>query len=151
MPKLEGVSERRHQPFYDSLIRAGAGQAPTPALGARTQLFGSNNIGNLSLTNMTTPGQLSSDQTYVIMAMRAFLYFRGVSASDMYAGCASQLFFTLVIGDKPQFQMGAWYFPAGGGIIGSDPQGPVLNNGSPDHRGMLKLGKTIDIPPRQSF
>jgi hypothetical protein len=64
----------------------------------------------------------------------------------MYAGVASQLFFTLTIGDKPQFQMGAWYFPAGGGVAGSDPANPTLNNGSADHRGILKLAQPIDIP-----
>jgi hypothetical protein len=145
VPKLEGVKERRHQPFYDTLVRAGAGTAPNPAVGARTQLFGSNNIGNLSLTNMTTAGVLSSDQTYVIHALRAWLYFRGVQAGDMYAGCASELFFTLTIGDKPQFQMPAWYFPSGGGVYGSDPANPNFNLGTPDHRGILKLAQ---ISPR---
>ena len=133
------------------LVRSGAGQAPNPLVQGRTQLFGSNNIGSLALTNMTTAGVLPSDQKFDILGMRAWLYFRGSRASDLYAGCASQLMFTLVIGDKPQFQMPCWYFPAGGGMNGSDPAAPVLNNGSPDHRGFLKLVEPIKVPERQGF
>jgi len=147
VPKLEGVKERRHQPFYDTLVRAAANTAPTPLVPSMTRLFSSANIGNVALTNMKAAGQLSSDQTYVIHALRAFLYFRGAQAADMYAGCASQLYWTLEIGDKPFFQMGAWYFGAGGGIVGGDAQ----SLGTPDHRGILKLGQTISIPARQGF
>lgn len=145
MPKLEGVKEQRHQPFYDTLIRAGANTAPNPAVGPNTRLFSSANIGNVALTNMKAAGQLSSDQTFVIMAMRAWLYFRGAQADDCYGGCASQLFWTLEIGDKPFFQMGSWYFNSGGGINGGS------NLGVPDHRAILKLAQPISIPARQGF
>jgi len=148
VPKLEGVKEQRHQPFYDTLIRAGANTAPTPLVGPNTRLFSSANIGNIALTNMKAAGQLSSDQTFVIMAMRAWLYFRGAQDEDMYAGCASQLFWTLEIGDKPFFQMGSWYFNAGGGIQGG---ATAPNLGVPDHRAILKLAQPISIPARQGF
>jgi hypothetical protein len=151
LPKLEGWKEQRHQPFYDTLVRVGNGSAPNPLVQGRTQLFGSNNIGNLALTNMSTAGVLASDQTFKILGMRAWLYFRGPQSSDLYSGCASQLFFTLVIGDKPQFQMPCWYFPSGGGVSGMDPANPNLNLGTPDHRGFLKLAEAIPLPARQGF
>jgi len=151
VPKLEGVKEQRHQPFYDTLIRAGANTAPKPAVASQTRLFASANIGNLSLTNMKAAGVLSSDQTFVVLSMRAWLYFRGASDGDMYAGCASQLMWTLEIGDKPFFQAPCWYFGAGGGIAGADPKGANLNLGTPDHKGILKLGQPIPIPARQGF
>ena len=147
MPKLEGVKEQRHQPFYDTLIRAGANTAPTPPVASVTRLFSSSNVGNVALTNMKAAGQLSSDQTFVILSMRAWLYFRGPQADDMYAGCASQLFWTLEVGDKPFFQMGSWYFNSGGGIL----NGNSSNLGMPDHRAILKLGQPIPIPARQGF
>ena len=151
MPKLEGVKEQRHQPFYDTLVRAAGNTAPTPPVASLTRLFATSNIGNMGLTNMKSAGVLSSDQTFVVLSMRAWLHFRGAQAGDMYAGCASQLFFTLEIGDKPFFQMGAWYFGSGGGIAGSDPGSPALNLGTPDHRGILKLAQPIPIPARQGF
>jgi len=151
MPKLEGVKEERHQPFYDTLIRAAANTAPTPPVGSMTRLFSSANIGNTALTNMKSAGVLSSDQTFVVLAMRAWLYFRGLSAADMYHGCASQLQFTLEVGDKPFFQAPCWYFAAGGGIAGSDAAGVAMNLGSPDHKGILKLAQPISIPARQGF
>ena len=151
MPKLEGVKEQRHQPFFDTLIRAGANTAPKPTVGSLTRLFSSANIGNMALTNMKSAGVLSSDQTFVILSMRAWLYFRGAGAGDMYAGCASQLYWTLEVGDKPFFQAPSWYFSSGGGISGSDPSAPAMNLGTPDHRSILKLGQPIPIPARQGF
>jgi hypothetical protein len=151
MPKLEGVREQRHQPFWDTLIRAPGNTAPTPPVASLSRLFATSNIGNFGLTNMKSAGVLSSDQTFVVLSMRSWLYFRGPQAGDMYGGCASQLFYTLEIGDKPFFQMGAWYFPAGGGVAGFDPGNANLNSGTPDHRGILKLAQPIPIPARQGF
>jgi hypothetical protein len=151
MPKLEGVKEQRHQPFWDTLIRAPGNTAPTPPVASLSRLFATSNIGNFGLTNMKSAGVLSSDQTFVVLSMRSWLYFRGPQAGDMYGGCASQLFFTLEIGDKPFFQMGCWYFPSGGGVAGFDPGNPSLNSGTPDHRGILKLAQPIPIPARQGF
>ena len=45
MPKLVGVRERRHQPYYDTLIRADADAAPTPTVANETMLFNGTNLG----------------------------------------------------------------------------------------------------------
>lgn len=115
MPRLHGVKERRHQPFWDSLLRTTGD--PTPAVAVRTTLFGNANVGQFALSNLQVPGQFASDQTYAILAMRCWLYFRGTNHRANYLLTSTQLYFTLQLGDKPQFAAPAWYFPAGGGKL----------------------------------
>jgi hypothetical protein len=68
-----------------------------------------------------------------------------------YQRVVNQLFLTLNIGDKPQFEGQSWYFPAGGGIEGFDSGGQVVNNGSATKQAILKFAKPIPIPARQHF
>jgi hypothetical protein len=96
-------------------------------------------------------GQLASDQTYVILALRALLFFDGTNARTNYQGVANQLIFTLTLGDKPQFVAPAWYFPAGGGIWGFDSTDAVFNNGEPGQSEIMKLARPIILPVRQNF
>ena len=151
MPRLHGVKERRHQPFWDSLIRTNGD--PSPVIANSTRLFGNANVGNLALTNLQVAGQLASDQTYVILALRCWLYFNGTDRRVLYLGMASQLYFTLNVGDKPQFQCPAWYVPAGGGIHGFDSGSTtsIFNNGMPTQEAILKLARPIMVPVRQNF
>ncbi len=149
MPRVHGVRERRHQPVWDSLLRSTG--APTTPLQPSTRLFGNANTGNLQLTNLQVPGQLASDQTYVILALRCWMYFDGGSHRDLYMQTVSQLYFTLTLGDKPQFVAPAWYFPAGGGVYGVDTTTSVLNNGYPSQQAILKLARPIIIPVRQNI
>ena len=149
MPRLHGVKERRHQPFWDTLIRTLAA-SPT-AVANSTRLFGNANVGNIALTNLQVAGQLASDQTYVILALRCYLYFNGVNRRILYLGVASQLYFTLTVGDKPQFQCPAWYLPAGGGIQGFDSGTSIFSNGDPSQEAILKLARPIMVPVRQNF
>jgi len=127
---------------------------PSPVIAATSQLFGSANVGQLQLTNMQTAGQLASDQVYNVLALRCWMYFDSSTASQrrgLYLRTSSQLYFTLVTGDKPQFQAPAWYFPAGGGVYGYDSAASVLNNGMPSQEAILKLAKPIHIPVRQNI
>lgn len=114
--------------------------------------------GNLSLTNLQVAGQLASDQTYVILALRAWLYFDGTNRRSNYLQVASQLYFTLTIGNKPLFQAPCWYYPSGGGIWGVDAQafaantaGSIFNLGEPTQESILKLARPIMVPVRQNF
>jgi hypothetical protein len=75
---------------------------PAAPIGPSTRLFGNANVGNLSLTNLQVAGQLASDQTYVILSLRTFLFFDGTDVRDLYQQVSSQLYFTLNVGDKPQ-------------------------------------------------
>ncbi len=150
MPRVSGLRERRHQPFWDTLIRTTG--APSPKLQPSTRLFGNANVGNLSLTNLQVAGQLASDQTYVAMALRNWMFFDGPNKRENYQGCASQLHFTLTLGDKPQFVAPAWYFPSGGGIYGGGiGDDAVYNNGYPSQGGIMKLARPIIVPVRQNF
>jgi hypothetical protein len=101
MPRLHGVRERRHQPIWDTLVRSTG--APATPIQPQTLLFGNANVGNLALTNLQVAGQLASDQTYVILALRCWLYFDGTNDRAFYQQVTSQLYFSLQLGDKPQF------------------------------------------------
>jgi hypothetical protein len=149
MPRVHGVKERRHQPFWDTLIRTTGD--PTPTIQNSTRLFGNANVGNLALTNLQVAGQLASDQTYVILALRAWLYFDGTNRRGNYLRVASQLYFTLTVGDKPAFQAPAWYFPSGGGVYGFDAATSIFNLGTPSQEAILKLARPIMVPVRQNF
>jgi hypothetical protein len=149
MPRLHGVRERRHQPFWDTLIRTTGN--PGTAIGASTRLFGNANVGNLAMTNLQVAGQLASDQTYVILSLRAWLYFDGTNARAHYQHITSQLYFTLNVGDKPMFQAPIWYVPSGGGVFGYDATTPIYNLGEPTQESILKLARPIVVPVRQNF
>jgi hypothetical protein len=149
MPRLHGVRERRHQPFWDTLVRT-TGNPATPILNA-TNLFGNANVGNLSLTNLQVAGQLASDQTYVILALRCWLFFDGTNRRTNYLGVASQLYWTLTVGEKPMFQAPCWYFPSGGGVWGFDSNLSIFNLGEPNQNAILKLARPIIVPVRQNF
>ena len=83
--------------------------------------------------------------------MRAWLYFDGTSHRDLYLQVMSQLYFTLTLGDKPQFVAPCWYHPAGGGVFGFDGTDSVFNNGWPSQDSILKLARPIIIPVRQNI
>ena len=149
MPRLHGVRQRRHQPFWDTLVRTTGD--PASSIQPSTRLFGNANVGNLALTNLQVAGQLASDQTYVILSLRTWLYFDGTNARSNYQRVTSQLYFTLTLGDKPQFQAPIWYTPAGGGVHGFDSTTAVFNNGMPSQDAILKLARPIVLPVRQNF
>jgi len=157
MPKLVGVRERRHQPYWDSLIRADKDAAPDPLVANETSLFNGRNLGLEYWTNMNIAGSFASDNTYVVLALRVWLWFiegsgqRTASALLMYQLAVHQMYLQLIVGDKPQFAAQAWYFPSGGGIWGHDSSTPAMVNGMPSQQAILKLAKPIAIPARQHF
>jgi hypothetical protein len=149
MPRLHGYRERLHQPVWDTLIRT-TGDPTTPIVNGAS-LFGNANIGQLALTNLQVSGQLASDQTYVILALRCFLFFDGTNRRANYLNVTSQLFWTLIVGNKPMFQAPCWYHPAGGGVWGFDSTASIFSNGTPEQASILKLARPIIVPVRQNF
>ncbi len=149
MPRLHGVRERRHQPFWDSLVRTTGN--PSPTIQNNTKLFGNANIGNTALTNLQVAGQFASDQTYIMLALRCWLFFLGTNRRANYMGVAAQLYFTLTVGEKPMFQAPCWYHPAGGGVWGYDGTTSIFNLGEPTQEAILKLARPIIVPVRQNF
>ena len=149
MPRLSGYRERLHQPVWDTLIRTTGD--PAQQLQNSTKLFGNSNVGDLSRTNLQVAGQLASDQTYVILALRCFLFFDGTNRRANYLNVTSQLFWTLIVGNKPMFQAPCWYHPQGGGVWGFDSAGSIFSNGTPEQAAILKLARPIIVPVRQNF
>ncbi len=172
MPRLDGVRERRHQPFYDTLVR-GIGIS---TVGNQTQLFGNANVGNRALTNLAVAGVLASDQTYIIKVLRCALFFQGLDdsefgafgsltdleasaagsnsrAEDLYSLIAYGCYFKLTVGDKPMFAAPLWYVPAGGGPSGFTTENSrhAITNGVASTEAIMKLGKEIHVPARQNF
>lgn len=150
MPKLVGVRERRHQYYYDSIIHCDTFAAPTPTVQQDTYLFNGTNLGLLYWTNMQVAGVFASDETFVVLAMRCWFFLQytlQVDVAQYYQLIAHQLYLTLEVGDKPQFQGPCWSFPAGGGIDGMEN----LGNGVPSAESLLKFAKPIPIPARQHF
>ncbi len=149
MPRLHGYRERLHQPVWDTLIRTTGD--PTQPLVNSTKLFGNANIGNIAFTNLQVAGQLASDQTYVILALRCWMFFDGANRRANYLNVASQLFWTLIVGNKPMFQAPCWYYPAGGGVWGFDATDSIFSHGTPEQSSILKLARPIIVPVRQNF
>ena len=58
----------------------------------------------MSLTNLSVAGQLASNQTFVVLSFRVWLFFNGTDRRALYLGTASQLYWTVTLGEKPQFQ-----------------------------------------------
>lgn len=176
MPKLVGTRERVHQPFYDSLIRVDGSTnlrtTPQNGFGAitpRTQLF-SRSGADAAITNLNSGGQFVSDQTYVILAVRVWCYFRfnqenvaGLTPAiqadrtyrvhKLYHQAQSQMFWDFKAGDKPQLTTFTAYTPFAGGLDGffADSRLPRANNGVPTSSALMRLARPILIPPRQGF
>lgn len=149
MSRVGGLREKQHQPIWDTVVRASG--TTVPSVATRTTLFGSTNVGTFEKTNLVTAGQLAADQTYVVLSLRCWMYFNGTNRRKLYLQVASQLYFTLTLGEKPQFQAPAWYFPAGGGIWGYDSGTSIFNNGDPSQTAILKLAKPVKVPVRQNI
>jgi hypothetical protein len=127
------------------------------------------------VTNLATPGQFTSDQTFVTLAIRVWTYFRvnfeatneqglRVLTPDtltdrvarvhkLYHQSQNQLFFDYTAGDKPQIQHFTAYTPFAGGLDGffADSRLPRANNGVPTSGALMRLARPILIPPRQGF
>lgn len=135
--------------YYDTLIRADANQPPNPTVQQSTQLFNGTSLGLEYWTNMSIAGAFASDNSYIALCMRCFVWYQGVHAPLMYTLTATQLYLTFTVADKPQFAGPAWFFPQGGGIWGFDSTTPIMANGVPQTDAILKFAKPIPIPARQ--
>lgn len=149
MPKVVGIRERRHQPYYDSLIRQEAGTNPSPTVQTSTQLFNGTNLGLEQWTNMSIAGAFASDNSYIALALRCYVQYIGNGAPIMYALTMQQLFLQFTVADKPQFSGPAWFFPQGGGVWGMNSAADAMSNGTPQTDAILKFAKPIPIPARQ--
>lgn len=162
MPKIVGAKEKRHQPFWDTLIRGipGSFEPRTTLATSPIRLFQTSPTGNVAITNMESNGQFPSDQTYRILALRVWLHFRGTTDAGatlndfiMYHRASAQLYWELQVAQKQAFTAPTPYLPLGGGLhgdVGSDTT-VYFNNGTPSQEALMKLARSIAIPARQNF
>lgn len=157
--------ERRHQPVWDTLIRGNVagGFVPNANLNAgQYRMFTTAQAQNIALTNMEGAGSFPAGQTFLILAIRCWLYFRSTTTaaapvnydSNIYHHAISQLYFQLVIGNKEYFAGPAWYLPSGGGLYGDVGTGATdvfYVNGMPSHGSILRLARSISLTPFQNF
>lgn len=167
MPKIRGAREKRHQPFWDTLIRGIPGnfepRTAAQLAGGDIRLFNQAGQGSIAISNMEGAGAFPSDQTYRILAMRVWLYFRGTASTTanftyindfvMYHHAISQLYWELQVAGKQAFLAPTPYLPLGGGLhgdVGADTT-VYFNNGTPSQASLMKLARSIALPARQNF
>jgi len=72
----------------------------------------------------------------------------------LYAQASEQLLWNFGAGEKVSLRsMPSSYFPWGGslcGDVGGTTDLVYFTNGSPDHAGVLRLGRAVTLPPRQN-
>lgn len=88
MPKVVSIRERVHQPFFDTLVRT---HGLTPgSVTDTTNLFTSNGARTEATTNLINGSTLPSDQSHVVLALRAFSWYRN-SIKRVDGGVAGEI------------------------------------------------------------
>ena len=108
---------------------------------------------------MEGQGAFPSDQTYRILALRSWLFFKdtatqaGLTDWDFYHRAEYQIFWKLVVAAKNVFEAPCWYLPAAGGLFGDlgTSTDVYFVNGVPSSESLMKLARSIAIPARQNF
>lgn len=165
MSKVRGSREKRHQPYWSHLFRGTPGafvicDGAAAALAATNTLFQAANAGNLAPTNFDgAAGQLPSDETYRILAIRVGLFFMrtatagGLTDFVFYHRAQTQLYWELFVSSKSLFQAFTGYLPLGGGLHGDigTSTDVYFTNGVPSAESVSVLARSIALPMRQKF
>ena len=162
MPRDPSKMERIQEPLWDTLIQGtpGAYVPNASIVGGPFTLFSANAQGNISISNMETPGILPGTQTYLLLAMRVHLYFRGcidgqLTLSDfiMYHHAILTLYWQLNIDQKRYFVAPTWYLNAGGGLHGDvgNSTDVYFTNGTPGAKDIMTLDRPIPLVRQQPF
>lgn len=163
MAKLLGVRQQRVQFFYDTdFLVSGAVTSGDNLARSQKQLFASASIGDLTRSNMPSPGYLSGDQTFLTYAVRHEIgfYSGAVSAITGIETTADVMWATLhcstfryQVGEKVEFEGPVTMTPAGGGPWGfvSDSAQPLLTNGQPENKAIYVLPLPIAVAKRQGI
>jgi len=162
MAKLLGVRQQRVQFFYDTdFLVNGAVTAGDNLARSQKQLFASASIGDLTRSNMPSPGYLSGDQTFLTYAVRHEVgFYSGVSTVTGATTTAEVMWLTLhcstfryQVGEKVEFEGPITMTPAGGGPWGfvSDSAQPLITNGQPQNKSIYVLPLPIAVAKRQGI
>jgi hypothetical protein len=142
MAKVLGLRQQRVQFFYDTDFRTIGNVSSGADLAASEKiLFAGATPGDLSRTNMPSPGQLTSDQTFLCFAVRHEIQFYaagvlgigvtgaagteafnaavGLNSSDQLMQVAlTSCTFSFKVSEKIEFEGPVTMTPAGGGVYG---------------------------------
>ena len=162
MAKLLGVRQQRVQFFYDTdFLVNGAVTSGDNLARSQKQLFASASIGDLTRSNMPSPGYLSGDQTFLTYAVRHEIgFYSGVSTVTGATTTAEVMWLTLhcstfryQVGEKVEFEGPVTMTPAGGGPWGfvSDSAQPLITNGQPQNKSIYVLPLPIAVAKRQGI
>jgi hypothetical protein len=162
MAKLLGVRQQRVQFFYDTdFLVNGAVTSGDNLARSQKQLFASASIGDLTRSNMPSPGYLSGDQTFLTYAVRHEIgFYSGVSTVTDATSTAEVMWLTLhcstfryQVGEKVEFEGPVTMTPAGGGPWGfvSDSAQPLITNGQPQNKSIYVLPLPIAVAKRQGI
>jgi len=152
--------ERIHEPLWDTLIQGSVGDfTPRSSIsGGPYVLFGSNQASDISVTNMDMPSVLPGNQTYLMLAMRVWLYFKGCGGNNltdfiMYHHAILCLYWQLDIDQKRYFVAPTWYLNAGGGLHGDvgNSTDVYFTNGLPSSDAIMTLNRPIPLVQDQPF
>lgn len=182
MAYIVGLKQRIYAELFDTLFQGCGNLAVQPS----NEMFMRANPGS-HLTNMTGQGQLASDNTFVILGMSSspvFYTLRATANSIVTRSAVSptsstaedvqwnieqmtliqaQLLFTLMVGEKPEWQGQCRFVPSAAGIAGAvsvsssaasgdtDIGNLFINNGDCSYDSLLRLAKPAIISPRQQF
>jgi hypothetical protein len=159
---LLGVRQQRVQFFYDTdFLVNGAVTSGDNLARSQKQLFASASIGDLTRSNMPSPGYLSGDQTFLTYAVRHEVgFYSGVSTVTGATTTAEVMWLTLhcstfryQVGEKVEFEGPVTMSPAGGGPFGfvSDSAQPLITNGVPENKAIYVLPLPIAVTKRQGI
>jgi len=162
MSKILGVRQQRVQFFYDTdFLVNGAVTSGDNLARSQKQLFASASIGDLTRSNMPSPGYLSGDQTFLTYAVRHEVgFYSGVSTVTGATTTAEVMWLTLhcstfryQVGEKVEFEGPITMTPAGGGPWGfvSDSAQPLITNGQPQNKSIYVLPLPIAVAKRQGI
>ena len=181
MAKVLGLRQQRVQFFYDTDFRCHGVSAGNDIAASEKILFAGATPGDLSRTNMPSPGQLTSDQTFLCFAVRHEINFypmKNKGSGTILSGdlgltnistpeqlmiwtCNSSTF-SFKVSEKIEFEGPVTMTPAGGGpsgvavqdatAIGLDNAGySVLTNGNPQSGSIYVLPLPVAITKRQGI
>lgn len=165
MAKILGLRQQRVQFFYDTDFKViGAVTTGADLAAAQKILFAAATPGDLSRTNMQAPGQLTSDQTMLVYAVRHQLQFYSVggtganvsgftTTAEMSIWILENSTFQFKVSEKVEFEGPLAMTPAGGGPWGvvHDSAQPLITNGHPANPSLYVLPLPIAVTKRQAI
>ncbi len=175
MAKVQGIREKLHWPLYDAFVvpeQNGGQSIPTFASemakrDARILRFFVDVQNKTRLeTNLQASGQLPSQNSYEVRAMRVVVSpllrrerrpepgkkdgeIHDHDTDNVLADLIYNSVTSLLVGEKTMIEMPTYYFPAGAGV--SPGTQALASHGQPDPMATFRFSEPVKIEPNQNF